>query len=72
MVRDTQSTCRRWLGDSRRRVAVCQQLDPLSEVQALLNLWAALKQHDAVEEAIDYVAAEYTRRTNPTSKKSIA
>ena len=27
-----------------------------------LNLWAALKQNDAVAEAIDYVAAEYTRR----------
>ena len=32
------------------------------KVHALLNLWAALKQNDAVAEAIDYVAAEYTRR----------
>jgi hypothetical protein len=32
-------------------------------VQALLNLWGGLKQNDAVAEAIDYVAAEYTRRT---------
>ena len=32
------------------------------KVHALLNLWTALKQTDAVAEAIDYVAAEYTRR----------
>ena len=32
------------------------------KVQALLNLWGGLKQNDAVAEAIDYVAAEYTRR----------
>jgi hypothetical protein len=32
------------------------------KVHALLNLWATLKQSDAVTEAIDYVAAEYTRR----------
>ena len=33
------------------------------KVHALLNLWGTLKQIDAVAEAIDYVAAEYTRRT---------
>ena len=33
------------------------------KVQALLNLWRTLKQNGAVAEAIDYVAAEYTRRT---------
>jgi len=32
------------------------------KVQALRNLWGDLKQNDAVAEAIDYVAAEYTRR----------
>jgi hypothetical protein len=42
------------------------------KVQALLNLWGTLKQHDAVEEAIDYVAAEYARRTGPPSEKSTA
>jgi len=30
---------------------------------ALLNLWATLKQNEVVAEAIDYVAAVYTRRT---------
>ena len=33
------------------------------KVHALLNLWEGLKQNAAVAEAIDYVAAEYTRRT---------
>jgi hypothetical protein len=42
------------------------------KVQALLNLSEALKQHDAVKEAIDYVAAEYARRTGPRSEASIA
>jgi hypothetical protein len=42
------------------------------KVQALLNLWRTLKQQDAVAEAIDYVAAEYTRRTNPPSNESAA
>ena len=32
-------------------------------VPALLNLWRTLKKDDAPAEAIDYVAAEYTRRT---------
>jgi hypothetical protein len=42
------------------------------KVQALLSLWRSLKQHDAVDEAIDYVAAEYTRRTNTPSNQSTA
>ena len=31
--------------------------------QALLNLWGTLQASDAVAEAIEYVAVEYTRRT---------
>ena len=31
--------------------------------QALLNLWGTLKASDAVAEAIEYVAVEYTRRS---------
>ena len=38
------------------------------KVQALLNLWRTLKQNGAVAEAIDYVAAEYTRRTGQPPK----
>ena len=34
-----------------------------TRVHALLRLWGTLKESDAVAEAIDYVAAEYTRRT---------
>jgi hypothetical protein len=41
-------------------LAVGQGADKL---HALLNLWGTLKQNDAVTEAIDYVAAEYRRRT---------
>jgi hypothetical protein len=33
------------------------------KVHALLNLWRTLVESDAVAEAIDYVAVEYTRRT---------
>ena len=33
------------------------------KVHALLNLWGTLNDDDAAAEAIDYVAAAYTRRT---------
>ncbi len=33
------------------------------KLHALLNLWGTLKAGDAVAEAIEYVAVEYTRRT---------
>jgi hypothetical protein len=33
------------------------------KVNALLSLWKTLLESDAVPEAIDYVAVEYTRRT---------
>jgi hypothetical protein len=33
------------------------------KLHALLNLWGTLKDSDAAAEAIDYIAAEYTRRT---------
>ena len=33
------------------------------KVHALLNLWGTLKHSDAAAEAIDYIAAEYRRRT---------
>ena len=33
------------------------------KVHTLRNLWRTLKDSDAVPEAINYVAAEYTRRT---------
>lgn len=36
------------------------------KVHALLNLWRTLKESDAVAEAINYVAVEYTRRTGKT------
>ena len=40
------------------------------KVHALLNLWGALKDSDAVPEAIDYVAVEYTRRAGTAPGKS--
>ena len=40
------------------------------KVHALLNLWVALKRNDAVVEALDYVAAEYTRRTGSAPGES--
>jgi hypothetical protein len=40
------------------------------KVQALLNLWGALKQNHAVAEAIDYVAAEYARRAGRDPENS--
>ena len=40
------------------------------KVHALLNLWETLKESDAVPEAIDYVAAEYTRRTGKAPENS--
>ena len=42
------------------------------KVQALLNLLRTLKQNGAVAEAIDYVAAEYTRRTGQRPEESTA
>jgi hypothetical protein len=42
------------------RLAVGHGADKL---HALLNLWGTLKDSDAAAEAIDYIAAEYTRRT---------
>ena len=33
------------------------------KMHALLNLWRTLKEEDAAAEAIDYIAAEYVRRT---------
>ena len=41
-------------------------------VHALLRLWGTLKESDAVAEAIDYVAAEYTRRTGTRPDNSPA
>ena len=42
------------------------------KVQALLNLLRTLKQNGAVAEAIDYVAAEHTRRTGQPPEESTA
>jgi hypothetical protein len=42
----------------------------VDKVQALLNLWGTLIESDALPEAIDYVAAEYARRTGEAPKKS--
>jgi hypothetical protein len=42
----------------------------VDKVQALLNLWETLIESDALPEAIDYVAVEYTRRTGRAPKKS--
>ena len=42
------------------------------KVRALLNLWQTLKESDAVAEAIDYVAVEYTRRTGKAPGNSTA
>jgi hypothetical protein len=39
-------------------------------LQALRNLWSMLIKHDAVAEAIDYVAAEYARRSGEAPAKS--
>lgn len=39
-------------------------------VPALLNLWGGLKQNAAVAEAIEYVAAEYTRRAGRAPENS--
>ena len=36
------------------------------KVHASRNLWGTLKGSDAMSEAINYVAAEYTRRTGQT------
>jgi hypothetical protein len=33
------------------------------KAHALLNLWRTLKESDAIAEAVDYVAVEYTHRT---------
>jgi hypothetical protein len=40
------------------------------KAQALLCLWVTLKDDDAPVEAIDYVAAEYARRTGMVPKES--
>ena len=40
------------------------------KLQALLNLWGTLQESDAVAEAIDYVAVEYTRRAGKAPGKS--
>lgn len=40
------------------------------KVQALLNLWAGLKQNDAAASAMGYVAAEYQRRTGSVPGES--
>jgi hypothetical protein len=42
------------------------------KVHALLNLWETLKESEAVAEAIDYVAVEYTRRTGTLPGESTA
>ena len=41
-------------------------------VQALLTLWRALDASDAAAEALDYVAAEYARRTGRVPEQSSA
>ena len=40
-------------------------------VHALLNLWQTLKESNAVVEAIDYVGAEYKRRTETKTKATV-
>jgi len=40
------------------------------KVQALLTLWQALDESDAAAEALDYVSAEYERRTGIVPEKS--
>ena len=40
------------------------------KVHALLNLWAGLKENDAVAEAMDYVAVEFRRRTGSAPRES--
>ena len=42
----------------------------VDKFHALLNLWETLIESDALPEAIDYVAVEYTRRTGGAPKKS--
>lgn len=39
-------------------------------LQALRNLWSTLIEHDAVAEAVDFVAAEYARRSGEAPAKS--
>jgi hypothetical protein len=43
----------------------------VDKANALLNLWGTLNKKDAVSEAIDYVAVEYTRRTGKAPGESI-
>jgi len=40
------------------------------KVHALLNLWHTLKDSDAAEEAIEYIGAEYTRRTGQALRRT--
>ena len=42
------------------------------KVQALLTLWRTLDESDAAAEALDYVGAEYARRTGMAPEKSSA
>jgi hypothetical protein len=49
---------------------VCAVGHGADRVHALLNLWASLKQTDAVAEAMDYVGAEYRRRTGSAPGES--
>ncbi len=42
------------------------------KVHALLTLWQALDESDAAAEALDYVAAEYERRTGMVPEKAAA
>jgi len=42
----------------------------VDRVNALLNLWRTLSENDALSEAIDYVAVEYTRRSGAAPEGS--
>ena len=42
------------------------------KVHALLTLWRTLDESDAAAEALDYIAAEYARRTGMVPEKASA